>query len=38
MSLAVLGLAAEGETEISGAECVNISFPGFYECTERIIK
>lgn len=31
MSFAVAALAAQGETEISGAECVNISYPGFYE-------
>ena len=31
MSFAIAGLAAEGETEINHAECVNISYPGFYE-------
>ena len=31
MSFAIAGLAAEGETEIKHAECVNISYPGFYE-------
>ena len=31
MSFAVAGLAAEGKTEIIGSECVNISYPGFYE-------
>jgi 3-phosphoshikimate 1-carboxyvinyltransferase len=31
MSLAVLGRAIAGETAISGAECVGISFPGFFE-------
>lgn len=30
MTFAVTGLCAEGETEILGAECVNISYPGFY--------
>ena len=30
MSFAVAGLNADGETEIRGAECVNISYPGFY--------
>ncbi len=30
MSFAIAGLAAEGETKILGAECVNISYPGFY--------
>ncbi len=31
MSFAVAALAAEGETTIKGGECVNISYPGFYE-------
>ncbi|MDR1531489.1 MAG: 3-phosphoshikimate 1-carboxyvinyltransferase [Clostridiales bacterium] len=31
MSLAVLGSAVQGETVITGAECVDISFPGFFE-------
>ena len=31
MSFAVAGLAADGETEITRADCVNISYPGFYE-------
>lgn len=30
MTFAVAGLAADGETEILGAECVNISYPEFY--------
>lgn len=30
MTFAVAGCYAEGETEILGAECVNISYPGFY--------
>ena len=30
MSFAVAALAAEGETEIRDAECVNISYPNFY--------
>lgn len=30
MTFAVTALAAEGETEILGADCVNISYPGFY--------
>lgn len=36
MSLAVAGMAAEGETIISDAECVNVSFPGFWEILERL--
>ena len=31
MALAMAGLAARGETVIRGAECVNVSFPGFFE-------
>ena len=31
MSFAVAGLASEGETEITQADCVNISYPNFYE-------
>lgn len=29
MALAIAGLAAEGETTIRGAECIDVSFPGF---------
>jgi len=35
MALAVAALAAEGETEIEGAECAAVSFPGFYDVLER---
>ena len=35
MALAVAALAAEGETEILGAECAAVSFPGFYDVLER---
>jgi 3-phosphoshikimate 1-carboxyvinyltransferase len=31
MALAIAGLLAEGETEIVGAECCEVSFPGFFE-------
>src|SRR5205085_2587919 len=31
MMLAVAGLIAEGETVIEGAECVDVSFPGFFD-------
>jgi 3-phosphoshikimate 1-carboxyvinyltransferase len=37
MSFAVAGLAAEGETVIKDAECVDISYPGFYETIESIL-
>ena len=30
MSFAVAGLVADGETEITNADCVNISYPGVY--------
>ncbi|WP_124067939.1 3-phosphoshikimate 1-carboxyvinyltransferase [Clostridium sp. E02] len=36
MTFAVTGLCAEGETEISRAECVNISYPGFYQDLEQL--
>ncbi|MGC6175582.1 3-phosphoshikimate 1-carboxyvinyltransferase [Lacrimispora sp. 38-1] len=38
MTFAVAGLCADGETEIKGAECVNISYPGFYQDLERLGK
>ena len=31
MCFAIAGLIADGTTTIQGAECANISFPGFYE-------
>lgn len=36
MSFAIAALAAEGETEIIDGECVNISYPGFYQDLERL--
>lgn len=38
MSLAVAGLAAVGETVISGAECIDISFPGFAKLLSSVVK
>ncbi|MFT3982984.1 MAG: 3-phosphoshikimate 1-carboxyvinyltransferase [Lachnospiraceae bacterium] len=38
MSFAVAGLSAEGKTEIIGSECVNISYPGFYQDLFSLIK
>ncbi len=38
MTFAVAACLAEGETEILGAECVNISYPGFYQDLERLKK
>ncbi|MEO8572758.1 MAG: 3-phosphoshikimate 1-carboxyvinyltransferase [Pyrinomonadaceae bacterium] len=38
MAFAVAGLlAAEGETEIVGAECVDVSFPGFFEVLQDVV-
>ncbi len=36
MALAVAALAAEGETVINGAECVDISYPTFFEDLRRV--
>jgi 3-phosphoshikimate 1-carboxyvinyltransferase len=36
MALAVAGLLADGETEIEGAECVAISYPGFWDALEAL--
>ncbi|HEY2599130.1 MAG TPA: 3-phosphoshikimate 1-carboxyvinyltransferase [Candidatus Dormibacteraeota bacterium] len=36
MALAVAGLLADGETEIEDAECVEISYPGFFEQLEEL--
>lgn len=38
MTFAVAALAAEGETEILDADCVNISYPGFYRDLEMLCK
>ena len=34
MALAVAGLLADGETEVEEAECVEISYPGFWDQLE----
>ena len=36
MALAVAGLLAEGSTEIEDAECVEISYPGFWDQLETL--
>ena len=36
MALAVAGLIADGKTEIEGAECVDISYPGFFDDLESL--
>ena len=38
MSFAAAAMNAEGETEITGAECVDISYPGFYEDMRKLVK
>jgi 3-phosphoshikimate 1-carboxyvinyltransferase len=38
MSFSVLGLVASGETLISQPECVEVSFPGFFDALERLLK
>ena len=37
MTFAVTALCAQGKTDILGAECVNISYPGFYEDLKRLM-
>ena len=36
MALAIAGLIADGKTEIDGAECVDISYPGFFDDLESL--
>ena len=36
MTFAVAGLMAHGETQIADADCVDISFPTFWEDLERL--
>lgn len=38
MSFTIAGLAAEGETEILGDKCVNISYPEFYRDLDSLIN
>lgn len=38
MTFAVTALAADGETTIQGADCVRISYPGFYEDLYQLTK
>ena len=37
MSFAIAGIASEGTTKIKGAECVNISYPSFYEDLKKLV-
>lgn len=36
MSLSIAATRAKGETIINGADCVNISYPGFFQTLERL--
>ena len=36
MSLAIAGLRAQGETEIVDADCVSVSYPGFFEVLDEL--
>jgi 3-phosphoshikimate 1-carboxyvinyltransferase len=38
MAFAVAALLAEGESEITGADCVDISYPGFFQTLEQITE
>ncbi len=38
MSFAIAALNADGETDIQGAECVNISYPEFYQDLQRLMN
>ena len=38
MSFAIASLAADGETEIRDAECVNISYPEFYRDLKSLLQ
>lgn len=38
MTFAITALASDGETKITGADCVKISYPGFYEDLAMLAK
>jgi 3-phosphoshikimate 1-carboxyvinyltransferase len=38
MAFAVAALVAEGETEITDAECVAVSFPEFFELLDSVVE
>ena len=38
MAFAVAGLLADGETEIENAQCVDISFPGFFDTLAEAVR
>ena len=37
MAFAIAGLLADGETEIAGAECADVSFPGFFDTLDDLL-
>jgi 3-phosphoshikimate 1-carboxyvinyltransferase len=37
MAFAIAGLFAEGQTHITGTDCVNTSYPGFYDVLRRVM-
>ena len=37
MAFAIAGLAASGTTEIAGAQCVDVSYPGFFEDLAKLM-
>ena len=38
MTFAVAGLLAEGDTEITGADCVSVSFPEFFDLLGSVVE
>jgi len=38
MAFTIAALLAEGESDLSGSECVAISFPEFFECLESVTE
>ncbi len=38
MAFAVAGLMADGESEILDAECVDVSFPGFFQTLQSVVN
>ena len=37
MACAIAGLMAEGKTQINDSQCVDISFPGYFELLESLM-
>ena len=38
MSMVIAGLSATGESVISNVDCINTSFPGFFQTLDKIVK